>query len=424
MKENKKNLLLFSLIFFVFIALIFTMIFIYINTSNTSKKDFSDKLNTNVDGFNNKIIKELHKDVDNKNYIISPYSLEVVLSMLRDGASGKTYEELNELVPKREIKYFFAKERINVANALFIKNGVELNSDFENMVKNDYNSEFLYDEFKTPAVINDWANRETYGMIPRVMEEINPEFLFGLGNAVAIDVKWQDTFKCSGTKLEEFNMIDGNKINVAMMHNTYDRYTAYYKDSNATYVSIPYASYNEDGEQVMDDGTQLEFIGILPKDDINKFIKTFNFNNIGNIVSKMKKADDTFNIKVSLPKFKYNNSFDNLNKKFKTLGLENAFGVHPQFDKMAEYDMNISNMLHKTFIELSEYGTKAAAVTVVTFDATSLPEAKPEVVEINFDKPFVYLIKDSDSDEILFYGVVYSPTEYGENDVLCEEDNF
>ena len=103
------------------------------------------------------------------------------------------------------------------------------------------------------------------------------------------------------------------------------------------------------------------------------------------------------------------------------LGLKETFGQHPNFEKIADYDMFISNVAQKTFIDLSENGTKAAAVTVITFDANALPSAKPEVVKVNFDKPFVYLIKDANSDEILFFGVVYSPTEYKDGDVLCEE---
>ena len=84
--------------------------------------------------------------------------------------------------------------------------------------------------------------------------------------------------------------------------------------------------------------------------------------------------------------------------------------------------MSISNVAQKTFIELSESGTKAAAVTLVIFDANAIAPTEPEVVDVTFDKPFIYIIKDKNSDELLFFGVVYSPTEYKDGDKLCEED--
>lgn len=421
MEENKKILLVFLMIGVAFV-LVCGMILIYTSIVKEQPDGPGTVLPVSkTSGFNNTIIQAVHKEVENENYMISPYSIEVVLSMLRDGASETTLEELEKVVPERDIKTFEVKERINVANALFIKNGVNVKKDYETILTTKYASEVIYDEFKTPDVINNWANKETYGMIPKVLETIGDNFLLGLGNAVAIDVEWQNKFECGSTKLEKFTKLDGSKIDVAMMHNYYEGGTSYYKDDNATYVSIPYTTYDSDGNY-NSNGTQLEFIGILPKEDVDSYIDSFNFNDIGSIVKKMDTADDKLNIRLSLPKFKYDYSVDGLKGILEDLGLNETFGPKPNFEKIADYDMSISDVVHKSFIDLSESGTKAAAVTVITFEDNAIAMEPPEIVEVNFDKPFIYMIKDVDSDEILFFGVVYSPTEYKETDVLCEED--
>lgn len=419
-KDNVKKYLVLSLMVLVIIILIIIMGAIY---TKINEKPYPVKgpggLKPN--DFNTLFISSYHSSLEKEeNYMISPYSLEFVLSMIRDGASGKTYEELSTLLPERNIKTFSVKERINIANALFIKNSVTVKDEFKKLMVDKYKSEILYDEFVTPDVINDWANKETYGMIPKVLDQINPEFLFGLGNATAIDVEWQSKFKCYNTKLEKFTKYGGSKIDVAMMNQIFEGNASYYKDEDATYVSIPYRAYNDLGEYDRE-GTQLEFIGILPEDDVDKYISSFDYDNLIKILDEQKEANDKFHINLKLPKFKYDYNVEGLTTILADLGLKETLGQHPNFDKIADYDMFISNVAQKTFIDLSENGTKAAAVTVVTFDANALPSAKPEVVKVNFDKPFVYLIKDANSEEILFFGVVYSPTEYKEGDVLCEE---
>lgn len=421
MEDKSKKYLMFGLMGVVILALIIAMITIY---SRVNEKPVKPKgpggLKEN--NFNTLLIEEYHNSLEKEeNYMISPYSLEFVLAMIRDGASGRTYEELNNLVPERDIKTFNVKERINIANALFIKNKVVVKDDFKKLMSKKYKSQILYDEFVTPDVINDWANEETYGMIPKVLDQINPEFIFGLGNATAIDVEWQSKFKCYNTKLEKFNKYDGSKIDVAMMRQYYESGASYYKDQNATYVSLPYRAYNELGEYDGEEGTQLEFIGILPE-DVDYYINSFDYNEFISNLGEFRKADDSFHINLSLPKFKYEYDVEGLTSVLTNLGLKETLSSKPNFEKIADYDMSISNFVQKTFIELSESGTKAAAVTVVTFETNAIVPTKPEVVDVTFDKPFIYIIKDKNSDELLFFGVVYSPTEYKDGDKLCEED--
>ena len=155
MNEKKKKILLVVLMIVVAVILICSMIFIYTSIKNQPDGPGAKRPVSDTEGFNNTIIQAVHNRSEKNNYMISPYSLEVVLSMLREGASGNTLDELNKLVPERDIKDFDVKERINVANALFIKNGVNVKKDFQDAMTTKFASEVLRDDFTTPKVIND-----------------------------------------------------------------------------------------------------------------------------------------------------------------------------------------------------------------------------------------------------------------------------
>ena len=419
-KSKKRKINVTDIVLYSILILIIILLIIYICINNKNKYVETEKP-TIIDskGFNNTIIHEFNKNSENKNYMISPYSLEVVLAMLRDGAEGGTYQELVNLIGTRSIESFYAKERINIANGLFIKQGFNVNDEYKNIVSKNYNSEVIYDRFENPNVINNWVKEKTFGMIPKAMDEVSKDFVMAIGNAVAIDVKWKSAFKCVNTKVKKFNTLDNDTVNVAMMHNSYENGTAYYEDDNATYVSIPYLTYDEDGN-IANKGVSLEFIGILPDENVNEFISTYNFNDLGNILSKMEVANEELTVNVDLPRFKFNNDFNNLSDMLKDLGLKETLGSNPKFTKITNESVFISNFIHKTFIDLNEAGTKAAAVTLATFDKNSIVTTKPKEVNISFDKPFVYLIKDKNSNEILFFGVIYEPDEY--NSITCEEE--
>ena len=420
LKKNVKNALYSIIMIIIIVVVIVIMSFVYEKINkNASQSDVSD-VNV-IEGFNNTIIQEFNKNSNNKNYMFSPYSLEVVLAMLRDGASGETYRELSDVVPERNIKSFSSKERINVANGLFIKEGYVVKDDYKDVIVNRYNSVMIYDKFKNPDVINNWVKKETFGMIPKALEEVSEDFVMAIGNALAIDVKWSTPFKCNNTKIDTFKTIDNKKINVAMMHNSYEKGASYYEDEEATYVSIPYATYDEEGKSG-EDGISLEFIGILPNEDVNGYITSFNFNNINKVLHKMEAAGKNLRINVELPRFKFDNDFSNISNILKRMGLKDIFSSTPNFSRITDESIFISQFIHKTFIDLNEVGTKAAAVTLVTFDDNAIETEKSKEVNIKFDKPFVYLIKDKDSKEILFFGVVYSPDEYTKNDILCEKE--
>ena len=137
-----------------------------------------------------------------------------------------------------------------------------INDNFVAELRNSYNADFIIDEFENPDKINDWVNEKTYEMIPNILDKISPDFVLGLANALAIDVEWNSPFDCSSTSSEKFS--NGKKTyKVEMMHNTYDTNAKYFETNNAKGIILPYAK---------DNTTQLEFVSILPKNNLKTYI--------------------------------------------------------------------------------------------------------------------------------------------------------
>ena len=379
-----------------------------------------------TNNFNIDLIKVTRRD---KNYLISPYSIEVALNMLSEGANNNTKKEIKKIIPDRNINDVSIKNKVKIANALFVKDSYKdkVKKNFKDILTKNYNSEILYDEFKTPDVINNWVNKKTDGMIKKILDDMDPDFAIGLANAIAIDVKWASEFECSNTTKEKFTKNDGKKINVEMMHNSYEYGAKYLKSNDATGIIIPYQSYNKKtGEIDYEDGTNLEFIGILPNTDVESYISSLDINKLNKLIDSGKKSSRKYEINLSLPRFKYEYEVPNFIDILKDMGINDAFdfGKADFTSILDKKDMKsnlyVSDAIHKTYIDLNESGTKAAAVTYFGMkDMAAILEEEKETVEIKFNKPFVYMIRDSKTGEILFFGAVYEPSLW--NGTTCKE---
>jgi len=434
MNNNKKTIVLIV----VLIALLAILSVLgykqYKNREIDEPKNSNNVVDTKDASFNVNIIKKV--DATQKgNYLISPYSIEIALKMVKDGANGETYNQVNNLIGERDIPTFMAKERINVANGAFITNKYKPafeSSYYEKLKK--YNADLIFDEYNTPNPINEWVSKQTYGMIPKLMDEISPYFAFGLANAVAIDVEWDGAFKCEDTREQDFTKEDNSKIKVEMMHDSYENYGKYFKTDDATGVILDYRKYDKDGKQVFDEdeegnyveqeGTRLEFVGILPNGNVSDYVNSLTSDKIKEIDNKTQLIKDMKNtvLSVHLPRFSYEFELTPFAKILNDMGMKDAFDKgkadftnivsRDTMQKMGVENIYIDTAIHKTYIDLNEKGTKAAAVTYFGFaEATSAGDDRPEptVIEVKFDKPFIYMIRDSKTKEILFFGVVREP---------------
>lgn len=349
----------------------------------------------------------IHKvNTEEKNYLISPYSMIYALSILNEGASGNTKIQIEKALKNKTIsKSSIVQDKISIANALFIKNEYKkyINTNYINTIKEKYDGEILFDDFYTPNVINDWAYKKTYKMIEKVIDQIDKDFVLGIANAMAIDVEWQNKFIEESTRKEDFNKLDGTKKEVSMMHT--DEGITYISNDNASGIIKDYKKY---------DDVELEFIAILPNEkDIKKYINSFDEKELNSLLANQKTTAN-YDINLSLPKFKYDYDYKNFKDDLIGLGIVDAFNKNTaNFDLMETedsfLDLYVGQAVHKTHIDLSENGTKAAAVTYFgMFKNTALPQQK-EQLNIKFDRPFLYLIKENNNNNIWFFGTVYEP---------------
>ncbi len=406
---NKKSIIIFvTLIIFVF----FASLVISKNLENrvTENKKPTSKKNVELDNeFAIKFIKMVDRGRQ-ENYLISPYSVEIALNMLKDGANGESAKQIEKLLNNKVVNILNYKNNVNTANGLFVKDVYKdsISNEYVKKLKNNYSADVLYDSFTTPLKINDWVNEKTKKMIPELIKEIDNNFVLALVNALAIDVEWEEAFECKRTSEEKF-YIDDTTINVAMMHKN-DSSGKYFETDNAKGIIL---SYKNTGKN-----EGLELIAILPN-DINTYVESFDKNEL-DAIDKYKENKDE-KIALSIPKFTYDYELKDFKEILIQMGVKDVFdGSKADLSKMFKNnnDFYVSKAIHKTHIELDEKGTKAAAATGFIVSKNAVSEPNKELV---FDKPFLYLIRDKKTKEILFFGKLYEPNKWEGSE--CNEEN-
>ena len=382
-----------------------------------SEEEKPKPINNPSGNFNVDVIKEMSIE---ENFLISPYSIEIALNMLKEGAKGNTYDEIQKVVGSRDIKDISSEDNISVANVVFIKNNYKdiIEDSFTKKLKTKYRSEVLYDDFNTPEVINNWVKEHTKGMIDKILDSISKDFVLGIANAVAIDVTWETEFECDHTRSAEFSKYDGTKMNVEMMHNTYGgEVYKYFETDSAKGVILPYKKVGKE---------QLEFIGILPNKDVKSYISSLTNKELETIDKNAKSASSNTKIDLSLPRFKYLYDAKTFMKNLENLGIKDAFSSSKAnfrniiTEKNMSDSLYVSTAIHKAYIDLNEKGTKAAAVTYFGLDKNAVAE-RTNNFTVNFNKPFMYLIRDKETKDIIFAGTVYTPNVW--NGSTCSESD-
>ena len=372
---------------------------LYRKYNESTDESFSDSLN--------KFMPE------NANYMFSPLSVKMALSLAANGADGETKEEILKtlkiddldafnLKSKDLIKRYTASEnlKLNVANSIWInkdKTNQNFSNDFKTLAQEYFDAEVkTVDNDNAVNEVNSWVSEKTNDKIPKIIEENN--FWAMLVNAVYFKGLWQNEFSEFATKPDEFTYSDGTKENIDFMNRM--GWYSFGKTMNSAIIELPYktrfAIASETGEFIGNEtvdnvNVSMYFImsdkNISPEKEINEAILT-------------ESLKSTY-VKLSLPKFKIEYS-TKLNYVLKDMGINKAFKDDAEFEKMFDKgNMFISDIVHKTYINVDEKGTEAAAVTTIAMAGSSLP---PEPVELKFNKPFYFAIRDNTSGEILFMG--------------------
>lgn len=348
----------------------------------------------------------LSAEASGKNIMFSPTSLNFALGMIAEGAKGETKEVLSAYLGTSDFASY-AKEyldkiqayntedesygyqsKVKIADAVWVDNGLTLQEKFKNTVSDSFGAEVEAVDFsaaeKTCDVINSWCNKNTEGLIPKIItpDLINDNTGLCLTNSLYFESGWSgEPWNVSDTE-ESF----GEKEKTKYMTCTGDRY---YENDKATAFGRDYAN-------------GLSFIGILPNDEGDFNLEDLD---IGGLLKSNPEYDE---VDCKMPKLNFETSTV-LNDMLSSLGLGNLFSSNADFSGIADQNVNVDTILQKTKLELDENGTKAAAVTAVIMECMSAAvENEPIIKTVELTRPFAFLIYDRSNDEILFIGKVTS----------------
>lgn len=332
-----------------------------------------------------------------ENILVSPYSAGVALSMVAEGAEGQTRTEFDEALNGSLFKAVDLGNNDTVtvksANSVWITDNFSVRNRFVGLLEKDFGAEVVNLNFADPATvkaINNWCSENTEGKITEIVDRLSPSMVMMLINALYFNAPWADAFLESNTHDGVFHTASGD-IQVPMMAKT-DRMN-YAEYQGAQMVELPY-----EGERYA------MYVVLPPKGlSLDKMISYVNENLYEQAMSMMTAQK----VRLTLPKLKLETEMV-LNKTLQHMGVKTAFTPAANFKGIAEMGpLVLDQVKQKCYIDVSEKGTEAAAVTSVGVRLTS---ARPEtLVTMNVDRPYVFFIADRTNGNILFAGRVVRP---------------
>lgn len=354
---------------------------------------------------------------DAENRMISPVSIGMALDMTYNGANGDTKTAMADAlkIPGVELAalnknnlallYFLStadpKVTLDIANSLWLQKDFKFSTDYIGIVKDFYRAaaeELDFSNPKSADTINKWVKDNTQGMIEAIVEPpINPQTILFIINAVYFKGEWTHPFNKDLTTDQTFYAQGGETVTVPMMYQSgsFD----YLKGQGFQALRLPYG-----------DEERMAMVVFLPDEDssLEQFQTQLTAANWRTWLPQFENKQGS----LMLPRFtmEYEKS---LNQVLTDLGMGVAFEPgKADFSGMMAADSNqdvyISDVKHKTFIQVDEVGTEAAAVTSVEISVTSMPQND---FDLNFNRPFFYAIQDRDTGAILFMGSVLNPAK-------------
>lgn len=374
--------------------------------TNVEGKDADDKFRSGMLDFAVRLMQST-LDEDKKSSLISPLSVIIALGMTANGANGETKEEFEKLFgfsvdDANAYLYTLAhslysgdKAKVELANSIwFGKDGrIAVHDDFLQVNKSYYDAQAYEEDFfdqKTVDKINKWVSKHTDKMIDEIIDAIDSDAVMLLINALVFDALWSRQYENDQCKKGTFTAYDKSKTDATFMTSE--------ETLIATKNAVGFRKYYE-GDYA--------FIAILPDGDVFDYVNSLSGEELGQILSG-KKNDTGRRAIAYLPKFEYDYDID-LYKALDSMGLKNAFS--PQNADLSGIgsspygNLYIGAVLHKTHIEMTQAGTRAAAVTAVIVYTEGEPVPK-KTVDVKLDRPFVYYIVDCKTNLPLFMGVV------------------
>lgn len=343
--------------------------------------------------------------------VVSPLSVTYLMSMLANGADGETQQQIlatlgwaGEGIQQPSLQDINDYSRmliektarldkavtVEIANYVAVNKEFKLNSKFQKSVERDYKAGVESLNFTSPSTlkrINDWCNDRTHGMIPSIINELDPDAVSYLMNAIYFNGTWKDKFSKEETKQEMFRGYTRDIQYVDMMH----RHGEYFYADGDGYsaVSIPYGN------------GAFRMTVILPSE--GSFLRDVMASMDGGKFQALQRSMEKCNVDLKIPRFTTEVDLP-LNDIISALGAPLIFSPQADFSQFARGDFYVSKMFQKAKIEVSEEGTKAAAVTAAIMMMSAVRPEKKRNVVFHADSPFAYIISENSTGSIYFMG--------------------
>ena len=349
-----------------------------------------------------KLFQESVSETPDGNVLVSPLSVMLALSMTANGANGQTLSEMEQVLgsPLSDLNqnlYSYTHNlpsgenaKLSLANSIWFRDREDFSvkQEFLQTDADYYQGDAFQEAFdsKTFNKINSWVKQKTDGMIPQIIDTIDTDTMMYLINALSFDAEWLHIYEDTDIREnQKFTNADGTEQTVTMMSSIEPRYL---KSEHAKGFIKPY----KDG---------YSFAAILPEENlsVDDYIASLN----PELLSDMLNNAQNTAVFAQMPKFKseYDTSLVNA---LKAMGMPTAFSGTADFSGISDTSLYISDVLHKTFIEVDERGTKAGAVTAVAVaEGAGLASDEKTII---LDRPFVYMIIDDENHLPVFIGTV------------------
>ena len=384
--------------------LILTLTFILTSRIIAQQTDLAGSLNS----FSFDLYKQLKSDKGN--LFFSPFSIDVALLMVREGAKLDTKTGFDKVLHidsnlndkdthdfVLSLKSFKnSTNQLNVSNSIWIQNNYKIKTDFQNKIQTNYFADAFhvnfYDQSRSATKINKWAAQKTNNLIKSLISpgQIAVSTKLVLINAIYFIDKWDKQFEKSETKKNDFYGLNNDTVKINFMNET--GYYDYFENADFQFISKYYA------------GKDKSFCVILPKKRCGIFSIDASMDKL--ILDSIFKHTTSTLVDLSMPKFKLEASYS-LKESLSKLGLKKAFADNADFSGISTSSrLKINNVIHKTYIEVNEEKTEAAAVTTIDCTDGLMPhdDLAPKPKVFNANHPFMFMIIDTQTKGIIFMG--------------------
>jgi serpin B len=346
-----------------------------------------------------------------ENVFLSPASIVWCLSMVLNGAEGKTRDEIASALEVsginiRDLNAAYRdwknswgtldpKIEIDVANSIWSRRGISIRPEFVELNKTFFDaqvSELNFNDPRSLSTINSWVNSKTRGKIERIIDQISADSVLFLINAIYFNGKWKHPFDAEKTKEDSFSAGSGKQKQVKMMRQRGN--FLYTEQAQFQGIDLPYGN------------GRLSMLLFLPSSasGLQKFQTLLTQKNWQNWIQQFQETEG----EIAMPRFKVDYEIL-LNDSLKSLGMKTAFSSQEaNFQGMTTEPAYISSVKHKAFAEVTEEGTEAAAATSTEVRIVSMP-VPTKTFRMIVNRPFFFAIRDNQSGVILFLGSITDP---------------